>query len=370
MLKKICAAAALAGFLALPACTSNQIAAPAVTQANVTLSQLQFQVGTANIAGHPGLNAVVTFRQPNGLSALLVNTPVITLPFTNSAPVALAGTDAGTNHIGGTPQGPNGVAEPAATFSQSVGAFAYGLLASNSITSGTNNSVFYPATNSQPYYAALIGVTPRAYYIGPGNAFVPNFNDGSLGTTFVGYPSGFTAFALAPVAGTYSLAAGVSAVNATVPTFTATTTLTSTALLPAFPPAVYASDGVGGGTVSVTVPLGVTETLVDVIDRQRGNYYTLVIRGTGPQTATLAPNLGPPVPGASGFGPSILPGNGVRLLAAGFDYPAIEAVPVGSAPPQAPVINNAGTACTFSGTSSTCPGQADITIAPSTVWVE
>jgi hypothetical protein len=51
------------------------------------------------------------------------------------------------------------------------------------------------------------------------------------------------------------------------------------------------------------------------------------------------------------------------LVAVSFDYPAMEAVPVGAGPPQAPVINNSGTACTFSGTTSTCPGQADVTVS-------
>ena len=92
-------------------------------------------------------------------------------------------------------------------------------------------------------------------------------------------------------------------------------------------------------------------------------YYTVVAHGVGPHTLTLADNLGIISGGVAA--PSIAPGDGVSLTAVSFDYPAMEAVPVGSGPPQAPAINNLGTACTFSGTSSTCPGQADLTVSTS-----
>lgn len=373
MITRILALTALGGLLALPACTSGQSAVqPHFTPANVATSALQFQVGTANLNGAAGLNTVVTFRQPDGFSALLDSTPAITLPFTNTAPAAMAGNDAGTNHITGSPQTPNGVASTPTTFGQTVGAFAYGFLASNSTTSGANNSVFYPANNAMPYYTAG---ARRAFYVGPGNAFVPNFKDGSLGTAFNGYPSGFTTFALAPVTGQYSLSVGLQGASTQIPSFTATTQMTSTALLPVMPAPVVTSttdaagNATGGLVVTENVPAGILETLIFIQDRTSGNYYTLMMRGTGPQTATLAPNLGPVANGvagpslAPGAPPNSTPGNGdaYRVYAFGFDYAAIEAVPVGANVPQAPVINNVGTPCTFSGTSSTCFGQADLT---------
>ncbi|MBV8369875.1 MAG: hypothetical protein JO036_13255 [Candidatus Eremiobacteraeota bacterium] len=367
MHKRILALAALGGLIALPACTSGQAAVePQKTIANTAASELQFQVGTANLQGVAGLNTVVTFRQPNGLSALLDNTPTITLPFTNTAPPSVAANDSGTNRISGTPQTNNG--QPSTdprTFSQSVGAFAYGFLASNSTTTGANNSAFYPSTNSMPYYTAA---ARRAFYVGPGNPFVPNFKDGSLGTTFSGYPSGFTTFVLTPGAGTYTLAVGLPNASTPIPTFTATTTLANTTLLPNMPAPVVTSDGTGGLTVTETIPPGILETLIFIVDRNTANFYTLVMRGTGPQTATLADNLGPITGGVAG--PSLNPGDLYRVFAFGFDYPAIEAVPVGANPPQAPVINNAGTPCTFSGTSSTCPGQADLTQSPPATGAE
>ena len=375
MHKRILALAALGGLFALPACTSGQSAVePPKTIATLTSDELQFQVGTANLQGAAGLNTVVTFRQPDGLSALLDNTPTITLPFTNTTPAASgANNDSGTNRISGTPQVNNGqTPTDPRTFSQSVGAFAYGFLASNSTTTGANNSAFYPTTgsNSMPYY----GSPRRAFYVGPGNPFVPNFKDGSLGTAFSGYPSGFTTFALAPGAGTYTLSVGLPNASTPIPTFTATTTMTSTALLPPMPKPVVASttdangNATGGLIVTEVIPPGILETLIFIVDRNTANYYTLVMRGSGPQTATLADNLGPITGGVAG--PSLNPGDLYRVYAFGFDYPAIEAVPVGANPPQAPVINNAGTPCTFSGTSSTCPGQADLTQSVATTGQE
>jgi hypothetical protein len=370
--KRILALAALGGLFALPACTSGNAAVePPKTIANTSASELQFQVGTANLQGVAGLNTVATFRQPNGLSAQLDNTPSITLPFTNTAPAAVAFNDSGTNRISGTPQTNNG--QPSSdprTFAQSVGAFAYGFLNSNSTTTGANNSAFYPAANSMPYYApSTTAPGPRrAFYVGPGNPFVPNFKDGSLGTAFSGYPSGFTTFDLAPGAGTYTLSVGLPNASTPIPTFTATTTLTNLTLLPNMPAPAVTSDGTGGLTVTETIPPGILETLIFIVDRNTANYYTLVMRGTGPQTATLADNLGPITGGVAG--PSLNPGDLYRVFAFGFDYPAIEAVPVGANPPQAPVINNAGTPCTFSGTSSTCPGQADLTQSPPTGGAE
>jgi hypothetical protein len=364
VIKRSLALAALGGLIALPACTSGQVGPPPVTQINpATNSKLQFQVGTANLNGTPGLNTVVTFRQTSGFSAVLADTPTITLPFVNTAPASAAGNDSGTNQISGSPQVALGTPSVPSTFGTAVGAFAYGFLAVNSNTAGSNSSVFYPSANRMPYYAAG---TRRAFYVGPGNPVVNNFRDGSLPADFIGYPSGFTTFALAPTTGAYSLTVAINSTNATVPSFTSTTAMTSTAMLPVMPTPVYASDGVGGGTVAVTVPPGVTETLVFLHDVDSatatffGNVYTLRISGTGPQVATLPPNIGPITGGVAGA--SVPKGDRVRAIAVGFDYPALEAVPIGSNPPQTPVINNLGAACTFSSnTASACTGQADLT---------
>ncbi len=331
----------------------------------VNTSQLQFQVGTANLNGTLGLNTVVTFRAPTGLSPLLDDTPVITLPFTNTAAVA-PNTDAGTNMISGPAvQPPNGVAATPTTFSVSVGAFAYGFLGVNSSTTGANNSLFYgPHSNSaqfgSPYYTPAAGATVarRPFYIGPGNPFLPTLP--TTGTNYVGAPSGFTTFYMAPTTGTYSLSVGLNNATSPIPTYTSTTAMTSIALLGKMGTPAYVSDGAGGGTVTVTIPPGVTETGIFITDRSvvaslagggpasNNPYFTLFVKGTGVQTVTLAPG-------------SIATGDVLRVIAVGFDYPAFEAAPIGGGPPQAPVINNTGTACSFSGLTSTCPGQADVT---------
>jgi hypothetical protein len=351
VLKRSIAIAVLGGLIALPACTSNQAAVePPITVANVgAQSQLQFQVGTANLNGTTGLNTVVTFRQPNGLSALLDDTPVITLPYTNTGATG-ASIDAGKNTISGVPQPANGVAVPSSTFGTAIGAFAYGLLSVNSSTTGANSSAFYPAANTMPYYVPAAGATVarRAFYVGPGNPFVTSLP--LTDTNYVGAPSGFTTFyAPTPTTGSYSLSVGLAGAAPAIPTFTATTTLSSTAVLGLISKPVYTSTGAaGGGTVTFTVPAGVTETAVFINDRTAGTWFTLFTKGTGAQSLTLAAG-------------SIPSGDVVRIIAIGFDYPAMEAVPFGSAPPQAPVINNSGSACSFSGTTSTCPGQADLT---------
>ncbi len=415
MIKRILSLVVLGGLIALPACTSNQAAVqPGRTIAPVANSELQFQVGTANYSGTTFLNTVVTFRQPNGLSALLDNTPNMTIPFTNTAPayalssgcggviaypcaVVYAGNDSGQARISGTVQTNNGVnSSDPRTFPQSVGAFAYGLLAVNSSTTGADSANFYPsATNAgtnpdfskspgnqawrMPIYGAVHApaFTQRAFYVGP--PAVPNFNDGSLGVAFNGYPSGFTTFALTPTTGTYALSVGLPNSSTPVPTFTATTTLASLALLPNMPTPVYTSDHVGGGTVTVTVPPGIAETAIFIRDLAPSGatifYYTLVTHGTGPQTLVLPPNIGrvnngpATVPGGTGFMTADI-GDTISIVAIGFDYPAMEAVPTAANPPQAPPINNTSTPCTFAGQASTCTGQADVTLSGAGTFTE
>jgi hypothetical protein len=123
----------------------------------------------------------------------------------------------------------------------------------------------------------------------------------------------------------------------------------------------YVTDGAGGGTVTATTPPGATETAVFIRDISPAGsvlaYYTIVFHGVGAHTGTMP----------SG---TIAVGDTTSSVAVSFDYPAMEAVPMTPNPPSAPVINNAGTACTFSGTSSTCPGQADLTVSGATSATE
>src|ERR1700730_17266386 len=92
-------AAALALAVALAAaCSANGTASnPFMKRVDLSSNKLQFAVGTANIGfdGTVGLNVVATFRQPNGHSAVLVDTPTITGPsgfvVPTSAPSSVAG---------------------------------------------------------------------------------------------------------------------------------------------------------------------------------------------------------------------------------------------------------------------------------------
>ena len=331
---------ALGGISALSACTSGQPAiVPPSTAVNLAATaKLQFAVGTANIAGTTGLNTVVTFRQPNGLSATLVNTPTITGPATFAVPGS--GLDTGTNTISGSPQLAAGLVSTKTTFGQSGGAFAYGFAPLNISQNSPANFGAY----SLPFYVA--SAVQAQYLIGPGNAYVSNFRDGTQAAGFGGYAAGFTDFAAPPVAGTYTLGVKIPLAIGSIPDFTAAATLGTTVPLPLFAPPVYTTDGAGGGTVALTVPVGVTEALVYVLDGTTGNVYTLLTRTTGPQTLTLPSNIGPLLKGVAG--PSIPLKDPVQVYAVGFNYPAIEASPIGKGPAQTPVIAGAN-------------GQADIT---------
>jgi hypothetical protein len=348
--KRITFLAALGGLAGLSACTSGQSAVvPPSTSVNVAaVSKLQFAVGTANIAGTPGLNTVVTFRAGTGLSATLVNTPKITGPIgfvVPTDPNTTGNTDSGTNIISGSPQVATGAASTVTTFGLQGGAFAYGFAPLNSDTTGSANFGAY----ALPFYVASTAANPPvSYVLGPGNAFVPNFRDGTL-LGFPGYASGFTDFAATPVPGAYALSVNVPTSGTAIAPFTATATLASTALLPTFATPVFTSDGAGGGSITLTVPTGCTEALVYVTDTPAGGSaqsYTLETTTVGTQTLTLPDAIGTITAGTAG--PTLTAKDTIAVYAVGFDYPAIEAAPIGKNPPQTPKIVGAN-------------GQADIT---------
>ena len=380
------AALALVGLAA--GCTSgNSGIEPGFTSVDQNTNKAQFAVGTANIAGKAGLNTVATYRQPNGLSATLLNSPSIVGPTGFVVPGAnSAGTDAGTNAITSSPQAQPGQAVPATTFGQSGGLFAYGFAPANSTTSGAANYPKFVAatssapnnafcvTNPSPYYGTCISqnafaqplygsTANKLVYLGGPPAY-PYFNTVSFPTGFEGYPAGFTTFAATPVAGTYTL--NVSVPSANNPTFNAApaaATLNSTALLPTFTAPTLTGDGTGGATIAVNVPTGVTEAMIYVFDYQYAttpapggdfmvkNFYTLLTKTTGPQTLTLPNNLGV-TPGGGTAGPTFTTGDFYFVYAAGFDYPAFEAGPPGNVQ-QIPAISGAN-------------GQTDITLSAPT----
>jgi hypothetical protein len=371
---------------ALSGCTSgNTGVPPGQTSVNpITSNVLEFTVGTANIAGFasPGLNTVVSYRQPNGLDGTLLNTPTITGPagFVNTTAAAQSGTDAGTNKISGSPQPlPAGTTAVATTFGTSGGAFAYGFQPANSTTAGGVSftryalPIYAPGTTS-PYTTITPAAAPVAMpYIG-GPPFFPNVRDGTFPSGFLGYPIGFTDFRLAATAGSYTLTLNVptgfdTSGNPTSANVSASATLASLVPLPAFPTPAFTPDGTGGGTIAVTVPAGVTEALVILQDRDGGcypgangapAYYSFRTTTVGAQVIAVPNRMGPTF-GSQTSTPTICtsaqnspppPAAAVaadrwRVYAVGFDYPALEAGPPGNRL-QAPVIAGA-------------TGQSDIT---------
>ena len=366
------AAALLVGAL-LAGCSANGTASPPISNP-INLpgtSTMQLAVGTANIGqvagtvgqvGTLGLNVVATFRQANGLSATLVNTPVITGPagFTatsNTAANLVPSGDAGTNHLSGAPQNINpAVPNPVVTFAQSGGVFSYGLAPENEGVTGA--AVYTRYTN--PFFVNSSATVNNLNY-GGGPPAYPFFKNGTFPAAFSGYSQGFTEFNVMPVAGTYTLTDTVATGNSSTFTFTATGTITSLVPLPTLPTPTFVKDGLGGGTGTVTVPVDarIVETMVYFFNASQGTYFAIgPITGTGVQSFTLPDFLGP-CTGAAGTGcqnnaatqsPTIATGNTFRFYAATFDYPMFEASPPGSVVAN-PTIVGAG-------------GQADISTSP------
>lgn len=340
----------------LTACSTNGSAInPTTSQGNLGGAKLQFAVGTANVAfdGVVALNTVATFRQANGSSAALVNTPTIVGPPGFTVPASAPAVDAGTNHISAAPQNPNPQQSPkpsAFTFGNSGGVFSYGFGPFNN-RAGEANYPGNPPLYSQPFYSPSGGFS----YVGGPPAY-PFFNDGTYPQFFQGYSQGFSAFEASPVTGTYTLTVNVGLANALSQSFTATATLANTAPLPPLPVPSFASDGAGGGTATVTVPADprIVETLLYVADGTAGTFFTVgPTRGTGTLTFMLPDKLGP----CRGSGcqstanatATIPAGDTYQVYAASYDYPAFEA---------SPPINTSQTP-TIAGTN----GQADVTLS-------
>ncbi len=366
--------------------TNGNSIVPSQTPTNLQTNKAQLAVGTARLPdGTTGFNVVTTFRQTNGLSATLVNSPSITGPAGFIVPSSSIGadgnggpgTDAGTSSITSEPQVfPTPSAQD--TFGTVGGVFSSGLAPLNNNTA--SNSAFYPGHPSGsvspswglPFYTASVpysgtlpagvsSVPPQPYIIGP--PAVPFFDDGTFPAGFAGYMSGFTAFEMAPVTGSYNLSIVVATANAGTSTFTASASLTNLTPLPALPAPTFSKDGNGGGTATVNVPADprIVETLIYVegvtSSGSLQNFYTSPpISGTGPLSFTLPDNLGPCTNFVLGCqnnpansGKSLTSGNGYVVYAASFDYKAFESLPPGNTQ-QTPAIQS--------------NGQADVSLSP------
>lgn len=375
----------------LVACAANGIAqVPSTNQASLAANKLQFVVGTARIGqdGTVGVNFVTTLRQPNGLTGVLASSPTITGPVGFVVPGGAAGAysfaganvDAGTRHISSSPQVPlSNVGLINSTLGTFTGVYAYGLGPFNSDQS-TVSGGYYPGMpnstagngfssstyNGTSMVAVALGsgdgiqplpyfsVDPMEYITGP--PAVPFFNNGTYPTNFAGYPPGFTVVEIPPVAGSYSLSVLVAAQNVSPVTYSQTATLTTTTPLAAMPAPTFAGDAAGGGTGTVSVPAGVTETMVYVVDAVPGPLFYAIgpIAGSGVKAFALPDHLGKCTGagcqnGASA-GKSLNTGDTYFISAIGYDYPAFEAGPPGNTQQTPPIVG--------------APGQADITMSP------
>jgi hypothetical protein len=346
--KALLAASACA---AVSACTASQTPGPPITSVCVTCasySHLQLAVGTANFYGTAsGLNVVSTLRQPDGASALGVDTPSLSGPFVltvGAAPAngtmsdpystypnlgpSLAESGEASPAIAGTPQSvqigtpacdttmvvggfttcPVGISPNASTFGESGGVFAMGLAPYN-VEAETSNAYSYQPFG-QPFYDVsghqqLIpwggppAFDPDGDGMGTRDGLVQIGNDSFGDAYFLGVGEGITSFVgVTPSAGTYSLAVQIGIAGSGGPTFktiSTTAALNSLALLgtASAPLVTPDANGDGGATVAVTLPAGATEAEVQIVDWGPGggpnNGGALVANCHGPKGEQFAP---------------------------------------------------------------------------------
>lgn len=379
---------------------------------------LQLAVGTANIYGTPGLNVVTTYRQPKGGqvpgdSGSLVNSPIFTVPsgFPAAPGVAIGVDPLATIVVGPTaaeiaaiPAGTTGGSmtstaqvppEPTntteTTFGQFGGVFGLGIEPFNyaSATGTPNTTTPYPV----PLYDALAGTTagdpnqlPAAWggvpafdILGTGQA--PNGSGIVPGGT-AGISEGLDVFEIAPAANAnYSLTVNITGTSAGSFTKTATAAMTSTVLLPNIAPPTYTADATGnGGAFGITLPGGVTEGYIEILDlgtssvdgdgNQLPNcngasfgapiFYTFAVSASG--TETLTDTMGPGGVQSICAAADNTTVNGaatnadvIETWAFGFDYPAYESSYPNSKGVPNPVIVGAS-------------GQSDVTISPAATY--
>jgi hypothetical protein len=442
---------AASSILLAAACSAGGTGGPPISSVNPTspsYGSMQFAVGTANLYnGTLGLNVVSTFRQTNGTSATGVNTPTITGPFTITAPPATGGgadpystilnggpslsETSGTPMITGTsqtvaPGTPNcdavnapagftscqgNIAPNDTSFGQSGGVFAMGIAPYNHQASTGQSWSYQPY--AQPIYGS--GDTPFIPWGGP-PAFDPDGTglgerDGvgsingvdSFGDPyFLGVGEGVTMFAgVTPRTGQYKLSIAIATIGnggaVTTSTLSKTANLQSlTPLATITAPAVTPdANGDGGAAFTTSLPSGVTDAYVQIVDYGPGGgpneaapvknpvncqgargttfapvYYTIHITNPASATYRLAPAIGPNLAtsgGVSNIQPSPSLCTSAQNTSAigsstaaddfvvqmiGFDYP-IYAAALGltqSTTPENPTITNSA-------------GQADVTIS-------
>jgi hypothetical protein len=279
--------------------TNNTVGNPVFT----TKAKLQLAVGTLNdsagtLTSVPGtyLNAVSTFRNQHGASAY-INPGNSTLAIPAGAPM------------------------------NTCGLFSYGqnpaamLAPFGNTTSGPG-----PIGNYAPAFGAPPALSPaNSNGIGYDLGYLLYFNSCTVGNPvtqqFVLPP--------APASGAYTL-------NTTVPVnghniaYSASATLGTPTVLPADPTPSYAPGpaGSGGGTFTVAVPAGVTESLVVVVNNANFAVAASIVTNT---TTAVVP-AGTLAPGSYG------------AFVIGADWPLAESSPPNNNSPTPTIVGAGGTA--------------------------
>ncbi len=305
----------------------------------------------------------------------------------------------------------NNIPPNATTFGQSGGVFAMGLAPFNSypVTGQADGYAPYPQPlyddgSTHPLFVPWGGppaFDPNGDHMGDRDGLTVQGDDTFGQPYFLGLAEGITVFeGLAAGSGTYKLNVAVATVgnggSQSVSNIAQTANLNAGIVLPAIsaPRVVPDANGDGGATLAVTVPGGVTEEFVQIVDwgpvgtpgstanncqGPKGTafapvYYTIEVRssgtynlpaadgpntniGGGVQNLTPSPSICTAADNNAANTPSFpVSGQGdtISVQAIGVDYPLYEAVAsleksAGSVP-QAPPI---------AGTS----GQSDITIS-------
>ena len=325
-------------------------------QVSLASNTLQFAVGTANLYGvGTALNVVTTYRQPNGNSGTLLNSPTLTLPA--AIPGALSAGSATTPYdaCSTAPSGPApgetrvtstsqaALSTAVTSLGQSGGVYGLGIEPFNSVGQGDCTPAGTSSTGTPfqtaPYPVPLYdSASPTFTATGDPNAFVPwggppAFLLTGSTTSVVGnsnYPAGtkgvsegIDVFAgIAPVGGgLYTLAVAIPTTTAGTPSATATFTLPApltvlgAAVAPAYVPGAGAT--AGGGTFALVMPALATEAYLQITDygpatatsascngsgtgdtvatagNGVGKAITYTLEATASGTLTLPPALGP-----------------------------------------------------------------------------
>jgi hypothetical protein len=299
--------------------------------ANLNANTIEFAVGTVNLFGtaNGALNVAVAYRQPNGKSATLLNSPTLTLPSAitvaasaipasyDACSTVLRGPAAGeTTSMTSSSQNPGTTA--VTTFGQSGGVFGLGIEPFNAQAQADCTPAGISATGVPfqvpPYPVPLYDARDGAPSIAPGvtgaysgntdpNLFVPwggppafslidSGNDSVVGNSH--YPTGTKGISegldvfqgVAAVAGgAYSLSINVPATNGgttggvtQTASFTLPAALTNlgNATAPAFVP-----DASGGGTFAFVMPAGATQAYLQITDYGPDNTGTVACNGSG-----------------------------------------------------------------------------------------